>query len=152
MAQQTIPQGSASSHIWERLEAFAREQVQRFIPARLEDEITELLGRPQSVRRAAVDAPNGLRNGYGKLRRLSLSMGPMTVRRPRVRGLGARFVSRVLPLFQRRTREVGELLPQLYLHGLARGDFELALRGLLGAAAPLSITSLARLKANWQLE
>jgi putative transposase len=29
---------------------------------------------------------------------------------PRVRGLGARFVSRVLPLFKRRTREVGERL------------------------------------------
>ena len=152
MAQQTTPQGSASSHMWERLEAFAREQVQRFIQALLEEEITELLGRPKSVRRAAVDAPHGLRNGYGKPRRLSLSMGTITVRRPRVRGLGDRFVSRVLPLFQRRTREVGELLPQLYLHGLALGDFELALRGLLGAAAPLSITSLVRLKASWQLE
>jgi transposase-like protein len=47
---------------------------------------------------------------------------------------------------------VGELLPQLYLHGLALGDFELALRGLLGAAAPLSPASLARLRASWQLE
>ena len=54
------------------------------------------------------------------------------MRRPRVRGLEAWFESRILPLFRRRTREVGELLPQLYLHGLAEGDFELALRGLLG--------------------
>ncbi len=61
-------------------------------------------------------------------------------------------MSRVLPLFKRRTREVGELLPQLYVHGLALGDFDLALRGLLGEAAPLSPTSLARLKAQWQLE
>ncbi|HXH13783.1 MAG TPA: IS256 family transposase [Alphaproteobacteria bacterium] len=152
MEHQTTPQGSASSHIWERLEAFVREQVQRFIQALLEEEITALLGRPKSARRAGVDAPQGLRNGYGKPRRLSLSLGTITVRRPRVRGLGERFVSRVLPLFQRRTREVGELLPRLYLHGLALGDFELALRGLLGEAAPLSATSLARLKANWQLE
>jgi hypothetical protein len=49
-----------------------------------------------------------------------------------VRGLNERFVSCVLPLFQQQTKEVGELLPQLYLHGLALGDFELALRGLLG--------------------
>ena len=35
---------------------------------------------------------------------------------------------------------------------MALGDFELALRGLLGAGAPLSATSLARLKASWQLE
>ena len=66
--------------------------------------------------------------------------------------MAERFVSRVLPLFTRRTREVGELLPTLYLHGLALGDFDLALRGLLGEAAPLSPTSLARLKAPWQLE
>jgi putative transposase len=48
--------------------------------------------------------------------------------------------------------EVGELLPQLYLHGLALGDFELALRGLLGDCAPLSPASLLRLKAQWQSE
>ena len=76
----------------------------------------------------------------------------MTVRRPRVRGLGERFVSRVLPLLKRRTREVGELLPQLYLHGLALGDCDLARRGLLGDAAPLSPASLVRLKAQWQHE
>lgn len=74
------------------------------------------------------------------------------MRRPRVRGLGERFVSRVLPLLKRRTREVGELLPQLYLHGLALGDFDLALRGLLGDAAPLSPAALARLKVQWQPE
>jgi putative transposase len=69
-----------------------------------------------------------------------------------VRGLDERFVSRVLPLFKRRPREVGELLPQLYLQGLALGDFDVALRGLLGDAAPLSPASLIRLTAQWQLE
>jgi hypothetical protein len=48
----------------------------------------------------------------------------------RIRALEARFESRLLPLFKRRTEEVGRLLPQLYLHGLAHGDFDLALRGL----------------------
>jgi transposase-like protein len=138
--------------MWERLEAVVREQIQRFIQALLEEEVTALLGRPKAARRAAVDAPAGMRNGYGKPRRLSLSAGTITVRRPRVRGMSERFVSRVLPLFKRRTREVGELLLTLYLHGLALGDFDLALRGLLGEAAPLSSTSLARLKAQWQLE
>ena len=61
-------------------------------------------------------------------------------------------MSRLLPLFQRRTKEVGALLPELYLHGLALGDFELALRGLLGDAAPLSASSLVRLKATWQAQ
>lgn len=44
------------------------------------------------------------------------------------------------------------MLPELYLHGLATGDFELALRGLLGDGAPLSSASLQRLKTKWQLE
>ena len=47
---------------------------------------------------------------------------------------------------------MGALLPELYLHGLSLGDFELALRGLLGAGAPLSASSIARLKATWQIE
>jgi hypothetical protein len=38
--------------------------------------------------------------------------------------------------------EVGALLPTLYLHRLALGNFDLALRGLLGDAAPLSPASL----------
>jgi hypothetical protein len=88
------------------------------------------------VRRTRVDTPSGYRNGYGKPRRLSLTSGTIMARRPRVRGLEGRFVSRILPLFKRRTQEVGELLPELYLHRLALGDFELALRGLLGEEAP----------------
>ena len=152
MEQKTTTLPSSSSQMWERLEAFVREQIQRFIQALLEEEVTALVGRPKSARRAAVDAPKGLRNGYGKARQLTLTAGTITGRRPRVRGLDARFVSRIVPLLQRRTREVGELLPRLSLHGLALGDFELALRGLLGAAAPLSPASLTRLKAQWQLE
>jgi putative transposase len=99
-----------------------------------------------------VDAPQGRRHGDGKPRRLSVRLGTVTVRRPRGRGLGDRFVSRVRPWFQRWTRAVGALLPQLYWPGLALGDFALAWRGVLGEGAPLSATSLARLKASWQLE
>ena len=65
------------------------------------------------------------------------------LRRPRVRDLEERFESRVLPLFAKRTREVRDLIPELYLHGLAEGDFDLALRGLLGEEAPLSPSTVA---------
>jgi transposase-like protein len=129
-----------------------REHVQQFIQSLLEEEVTELLGRVKSARRDAVDAAPGYRNGYGKPRHLTLTSGTITVRRPRIRDLNERFVSRVLPLFKRQTKEVGELLPQLFRHGLALGDFELALRGLLGEGAPLSPASLLRLKTQWQGE
>jgi len=55
-------------------------------------------------------------------------------------------------LFAQRTQEASDLLLELYLHGLAEGDFDLALRGLLGEEAPLSASTVARLKAKWQAE
>jgi len=131
------------------LEGFVRQRAQALIQEILEEEITELLGRGKSERKAAVDGPEGYRNGYGKPRHLVTSIGTVTVRRPRVRGLEERFESRVLPLFVRRTKEVGALLPELYLHGLAEGDFELAFRGLLGEAAPLSKATMRRLREGW---
>ena len=142
----------SSRPMWESLEGAVRERAQEFIQQILEEEVTELLGREKSERKAAVDPATGYRNGYGKPRRLSMTSGTITVRRPRVRGLEERFESRVLPLFARRTKEVGELIPELYLHGLAEGDFELALRGLLGEGAPLSKSSIGRLRAVWTSE
>jgi len=140
---------TASSPVWATLEAYARTHIQTFVQRLLEEEVDALLGRQRSERRAP-ETPPGYRNGYGKPRRLALTNGTITVRRPRVRDLDARFESRLLPLFRRRTQEVGALLPELYLHGLATGDFELALRGLLGDAAPLSASSVQRLTAEWQ--
>jgi transposase-like protein len=55
-------------------------------------------------------------------------------------------------MFARRTVEINKLIPQLYLHGLALGDFDLALRGLLGEDAPVSASTVARLKEGWQAE
>jgi len=152
MQQKTIELVAESSPTWETLEAFARSSVQRLLQRVLEEEVVVLLQRERYVRRGAIDAAPGYRNGFGKPRRLSLTAGTVTVRRPRVRGLEARFESRILPLFKRRTEQVGRLLPELYLHGLAHGDFDLALRGLLGEGAPLSAPSIARLKAGWQAE
>jgi transposase-like protein len=129
-----------------------RQRIQTWLQDLLEQEVTELLGRCKSERLKAVDAPAGYRNGFGKPRHLTLSNGTVTIRRPRVRGLEGRFESRIVPLFLRQTREVNELLPQLYLHGLAHGDFDLALRGLLGEHAPLSASSVARLKEKWHAE
>ena len=75
-----------------------------------------------------------------------MSSGTIRLRRPRVRGVEERFESQILPLFAKRTEQVRDLLPELYLHGPAEGDFELALRGLLGEEAPLSARTVARLK------
>ncbi len=129
--------------MWESLEGRVRKKAQEMIQQILEEEVTELLGRQKSERKAGVDPEPGYRNGYGKPRPLSLSSGTITVRCPRVRGLEERFESRVPPLFARRTKEVGELLPELYLHGLSEGDYELALRGLSVAVIMGGVARLA---------
>jgi len=152
MGEKSTKGHEASRVVWTNIEGFAREQVQLFLQMVLEEEVTELLGRAKSARRETVEAAPGYRNGHGEPRRLALTCGTVTVRRPRVRGLEERFVSRILPFFKRRTEEVAGLLPELYLHGLALGDFELALRGLLGASAPLSPSSIERLRSKWTAE
>ena len=149
MSKHTQKTPVESMPTWDALEEWLRGEIGNRIQSVIEEEVSAFLGRSWYERRRAVDASPGYRNGYGKPRRLSTSCGTIQVRRPRVRGLEERFESRILPLFARRTREVGELLPELYLHGLSQGDFELALRGLLGDGAPLSPTSIGRLRAKW---
>lgn len=146
----TPPAGDPSTVVWEGIEEMAREHVRAYIQDLLEEELTEFLGRARYERRTG-DA-RGYRNGHGKPRRLTLSCGTITLRRPRVRDMDERFESRLLPFFVRRTREVDGLLPELYLHGLAEGDMDLALGGLLGDDAPISASTVARLKRKWQGE
>jgi len=153
MKEHTASRATASTVAWANLHEHARLQVQQFIQGLLEEEIAELLGRGKSERREpepAMETAPVYRNGHGKPRQLTTPLGTLTVRRPRVRGLEERFESAILPLFRRRTAEVDALLPELYLHGLAEGDFDQALRGLLGKAAPISASSVARLKGVWQ--
>jgi len=148
MENPNTTQGQSPSIIWDDLEEWVRLKVQEFIQSLLEEEIVELMGRRKSERRKALDSPPGYRNGYGKGRKLTLGCGTIMLHRPRVRGLEECFESRVLPLFVRRSKGVNELIPQLYLHGLAQGDFDLALKGLLGEEAPISASTVARLKED----
>ena len=137
---------------YRELEEFARGKIRDYLQDLLEQEVTEWLGRHKSERKINPSEQLGYRNGYGKTRRFTMSMGTIEIRRPRVRNLDERFVSKILPLFKRQSEEVRQLIPELYLHGLASGDFELALRGLLGEGAPLSASSLQRLKEKWEGE
>jgi transposase-like protein len=87
MKKDTTAKRPESRPSWDELEMFARGKVQEFIQTLLEEEVTELLGRERYERREEVDAGVGYRNGHGKERKLSTSLGTITVRRPRVRGL-----------------------------------------------------------------
>ena len=84
----------------------------------------------------------------------------MTVRAPRVNdkrvdpdsGDRQRFFSAILPAWARKSPQMTEVLPLLYLHGLSSGDFGPALQQFLGSGAGLSATTITRLTAQWQDE
>src|SRR6201987_419549 len=84
-----------------------------------------------------------VRHGHGPHRAIQTGVGPVEVRRAKVRdrgdvGAGAkiRFISSILPKWARRTKSLDALLPVLYLRGVSTGDFQEALTALLGKDAP----------------
>jgi len=107
MKRDSISGGMKSSKTYEMLEAIVREKVQEFIQDILEEEVSEFFGRGKSERTRSVDGMLGYRNGYGKLRRLSLQTGTITIRRPRVRGTEERFTSKVVPCLSDGRRKWG---------------------------------------------
>jgi transposase-like protein len=101
-----------------------------------------------------------VRHGHGPQRTIQTGIGPVAVRRAKVRDRGEagaadkiRFSSSILAKWARRTRSLDALLPVLYLRGVSTGDFQEALAALLGKDAPnLSPAVIARLTAEWQAD
>jgi putative transposase len=101
-----------------------------------------------------------VRHGHGPHRAIQTGVGPVEVRRAKVRDRGdveaeekIRFSSAILPKWARRTKSLDALLPVLYLRGVSTGDFQEALAALLGKDAPnLSPAVISRLTAEWQAD
>ena len=101
-----------------------------------------------------------VRNGHAPERQIETGIGPLAVRRPKLRDRGGagsgepiRFTSAILPAYLRRTKNLEEVLPWLYLKGVSTGQFGEALAALLGPDAPgLSASTVRRLTESWQEE
>jgi transposase-like protein len=100
-----------------------------------------------------------VRHGHGPDRTIQTGVGPVEVRRAKVRdrhvGTEAkiRFSSAILPKWARRTKSLDALLPVLYLRGVSTGDFQEVLTALLGKdALNLSPAVISRLTAQWQAD
>jgi transposase-like protein len=113
MKEKHIGSDESKGIFYERLEEFARGKIQEHLQDLLEEEVTEWLGRRKSERKLNALEQPGYRNGYGKRRRFTMSLGTLEIRRPRVRDLGERFISKVLPLFKRQSQAVRDLPPEL---------------------------------------
>jgi putative transposase len=142
------------------LDALAREGARRMIAAALEVEVEEYVA-------ALVDEVDEdgkrlvVRNGRARERKVTIGSGTLAIQAPRVNdkrvdeesGERKRFGSKILPAYARRSPKVTDVLPILYLRGLSTGDFQPALRDLLGEdASGLSPSSISRLTAAWQAE
>jgi transposase-like protein len=63
-----------------------------------------------------------------------------------------RFSSAILPPWVRKTPQIEQVLPLLYLHGLSSKDFGPALGQFLGSAKGLSASTITKLTETWQAE
>jgi transposase-like protein len=135
--------------------AMLREGARRMLTQAIEAEVESFL----AAHAALVDEQGRrrlVRNGHAPERRLQTGIGPLEVRRPKLRDRGVageepiRFTSAA---YLRRTKNLEELLPWLYLKGVSTGQFAEALTALLGPEAPgLSAATVRRLTEAWQEE
>jgi transposase-like protein len=138
------------------LTAVLRSGARRLLVQAVEAEAEAFLATMADLR-----LPDGrervVRHGHGPERLVQTGIGPVAVRRVKLRDRGAgadgehiRFTSTILPRWARRTRSLDALLPILYLRGVSMGDFQEALAALLGRDAPsLSPSVIARLRDEW---
>ena len=87
MKEKHIVGNESKGIIYSELEAYARGKVREYLQDLLEEEVREWLGREKSERKRSVLEQPGYRNGYGRTRRFTMSLGTLEVRRPRVRDL-----------------------------------------------------------------
>jgi putative transposase len=150
---------AARSELHADLDELARQGARRMLAAALEAEVDDYLAahageRDERGRRLVV------RNGHARQRVVTTAAGAVAVRAPRVddrrvdpqTGQRVRFRSVLLPPWCRKSPQVAEVLPLLYLHGLSTGDFVPALEGFFGSAAGLSAAAVGRLLAGWQAD
>lgn len=97
-----------------------------------------------------------VRNGYLPERTIQTGLGDIPVKVPKVRdrgGNGIKFNSKLVPPYLKRTQNMEEFIPWLYLRGISTGDMQPTLESLLGKGAKgLSANTVSRLKKKWEAE
>lgn len=146
--------------ILDPLTEIAREGARRMLMAALKAEADSFVAQ-FSEDLLADGRQRVVRHGAGPERVIQTGIGPIEVRRQKVRDRATdlpveakiRFTSNILPKWARRSKSLDALLPALYLRGISTGDFQEALSAILGADAPnLTPGVVSRLTAGWQEE
>ncbi|MCG5517326.1 IS256 family transposase [Ectothiorhodospira sp. 9100] len=145
------PEPQATDPLHELLRHGARDLIAQAVEAELATFLAQYAEQRLEDGRQAV-----VRNGYLPERTVQTGIGDVSVQVPKVRdrsGGGACFNSSLLPPYLKRARSVEELIPWLYLKGVSTGDYQEALKALLGEKAKgLSANTVSRLKKQWEDE
>ena len=156
MLDDTVVALRQPGNVEDPLTELLREGARQLLAQAVEAEVADMLSahdhlRTEDGRRRLV------RHGHGPEREILTGIGPVPVRRAKLRDRSAvdpsariRFTSAILPPFARpHPVRWMRFLPVLYLRGISSGDFQEALSALLGKDAPaLSAQALARLKSR----
>jgi transposase-like protein len=146
------PAPEPTAVVADTLESIAREGARRMLERMLAEEVDAFLGRP---RYAPGGPTTGYRNGYARQREVGIGTWSVSVRAPRVSDLpegNEPFSSSILHKRRYLSMETQRHFARLYLEGLSSGDFEPAMRELMGEKATLSASTILRLRADWQAE
>jgi putative transposase len=134
-----------------------RQGARRILAEAVEAEVEEFLNAAQTFRNTEGQQ-RFVRNGYLPERNIQTGIGDVPVQVPRVRDRAPgqddmKFNSSLIPRYLRRSQNMEEFLPLLYLKGISTGDFSDVLTPLLGENAKnLSPGVISRLKASWEEE
>jgi len=136
------------------LEACVQEGARKMLVIALQEEVNGFLERARYQRGKRF---RGYRNGYHPVRELTVGLGPVKVRVPRVAKVPPDvatqgFQSQIVKRYQRASETTKRLFARLYLEGLATGDFEPVFRELVGETTALSPNAIVRLKEHWEQE
>lgn len=128
------------------VDALSRVAIETKLQEALEAERDEIVGRAWHEHHRG-QGPLQYRNGYSEPRQLTCECGGVQAQMPRLRQA---YESAIFGKYERLTPAMKNLLPRLYLRGLATGDFEPAFGWLWGEDAPLSASTIVRLKEQWE--
>lgn len=137
------------------LSELLRAGAKQLIAEAVEAEIQEFLAQYAELRNKKGQR-QVVRNGYLPERDILTGIGEVGVKIPKVRdksGQRIKFNSVLVPPYLRKSKNVEDLLPWLYLKGISTGDFQETLHSLLGADAKgLSSSTISRCKRIWEQE
>jgi len=144
--------------LWQMpLNEIIQEGAQRLIETALVAEFDAFMAQHSHIRdesgRSAV-----VRNGHNPEREFVTSAGVMKVKVPRARDRRsdvserAVFRSVLLPPYLRRSKDMNDLIPFLYLKGISTSSFDQVLSHIVGEKVELSANTVVRLKEKWEQE